>query len=67
VCLPGHPGDDLIDVLDESAIQLEFPDYPGHEEAQRRWRQEIAAGALACDGALERASTAPHAPGSVSE
>lgn len=47
VYLLGHPGDDLIDALDESVIQQEFPGYPGHEEAQRLWRQEVEAGAKA--------------------
>jgi len=32
---------------DESVIQREFPDYPGHEEAQRLWKQEVEAGARA--------------------
>lgn len=45
--LLGHPGNDLIDALDESVIQQEFPDYPGHEEAQKLWRQEVEAGARA--------------------
>ncbi|MGB7686049.1 MAG: AAA family ATPase [Solirubrobacterales bacterium] len=47
VYLLGHPGDDLIDVLDESVIKQEFPDYPGHQEAQKLWRQEVEAGARA--------------------
>lgn len=47
VYLLGHPGDDLIDALDESVIQQKFPDYPGHKEAQRLWRQEVEAGAKA--------------------
>jgi hypothetical protein len=47
VYLLGHPGDDLIDALDESVIRQEFPDYPGHEEAQRLWKQEVEAGTRA--------------------
>lgn len=47
VYLLGHPGDDLIDALDESVIQRMFPDYPGHEEAQELWEKEVEAGANA--------------------
>ena len=45
VYLLGHPGDDLIDALDESAIQQMFPGYPGHEVVQELWEKEVEAGA----------------------
>lgn len=39
VHLLGHPGDDLIDVLDEDIVKAVFPKYPGHSEAQQLWSE----------------------------
>jgi hypothetical protein len=47
IYLLGHRGADLIDVLDEAIVKGEFPGYPGHEEAQRLWSQELESGANA--------------------
>ena len=47
--LLGHHGADLIDVLDEGVVRSVYPDYPGHQIAQRRWQAEVENGANARD------------------
>jgi hypothetical protein len=38
------PGDDVFDLLDDLSIESEYPDYPGHKEAQRLWLEALAKG-----------------------
>jgi hypothetical protein len=45
--LLGHPGADLIEVLDEDVIKSVYPGYPGHVEAERRWKEAVENGATA--------------------
>jgi hypothetical protein len=45
--LLGHTGSDLIDVIDDDVVSAEFPKYPGHEEAARRWQEQVDNGAKA--------------------
>lgn len=47
--LLGHRGADLIDVLDEATVCSEFPSYPGHAEARKRWDTAAAGGAKSSD------------------
>ena len=61
--LVADAGADLIDVLDESVIRREFPSYPGHPEAQRRWATAVADGVKARQRkAFLRAAIRHHQP-----
>jgi hypothetical protein len=40
-----RPADDVFDLLDDLAIQSEFPDYPGHAAAQAQWASAVTNGA----------------------